>query len=286
MQDAALGARAARLRGGGRAARHAGGVVMDRSTPVLSCFVADETPKLFVKRPAGPGALAIDCVSPESCGRRARTQVTLRWRAVTLRRPGGEGAGGRVGGARGVEWLLLTSEPVRTQADAERMLLRYRLRWRIEDWHRVLKSGCKVQDLANRTRERLERATAINAVIGWRLHLMVLPRDAGAAGGDMFSDIELRVLHDFAQERGKPRPTDVGEAVLLVAVGGLPAIPAKHYAVPGAEIRRAMCGWRPWRRLSSGLAWADRALWANYYVKVLDVGQQGGPVLRAVTAYV
>ena len=246
----------------------------------------EETPKLFdwLRDQPGQAQLAIDVArvsaristrnQSESVLREARTaQVTLRWRAVTL--PATEESARRgeapvaawavhvaeeapAGGAKPLEWLLLTSEPVRTQADAERMLLRYRLRWRIEDWHRVLKSGCKVQDLANRTRERLERATAINAVIGWRLHLMVLlGRETPELPAEtMFSDIELRVLHDFAQERGKPRPTDVGEAVLLVAVmGGYLQYRRKHYAVPGAEIL-----WKGYVRMASMAQVVERAV--------------------------
>ena len=106
---------------------------------------------------------------------------------------------------------LLTSESVRTQADAERVLQRYRLRWRIEDWHRVLKSGCDVEDLADRYRERLERAVAINAVIAWRLHLMVQPgRETPELPAEtLFSEIEIRVLNDFARERAEPPPPNL-----------------------------------------------------------------------------
>ena len=102
-----------------------------------------------------------------------------------------------------MEWLLLASEPVRTQAGPERVLRRYRLRLRSEDWHRVMNSGCKVENLANRSRERLE----LSAAIGWRLHLMVLlGRETPELPAEtLFSDVELRVLHDFAQGRGKPR---------------------------------------------------------------------------------
>ncbi len=50
----------------------------------------------------------------------------------------------------------------------------YRLRWRIEDWHRVLKAGCKVEYLGHRRGERIERAVTINAVIAWRLAVLTL----------------------------------------------------------------------------------------------------------------
>ena len=59
-------------------------------------------------------------------------------------------------------------------ADAEQVLEWYRLRWRIEDWHRILKSGCKVEYLGHRTGQRIERAVTIKAVIAWRLAAMTL----------------------------------------------------------------------------------------------------------------
>ncbi len=73
-----------------------------------------------------------------------------------------------------VEWFLMTTMKVSSCTDAEQCLRWYTLRWRIEDWHRVLKSGCRIDDLANETAERLRRAIAINLVIAWRIMLMTL----------------------------------------------------------------------------------------------------------------
>ena len=46
-----------------------------------------------------------------------------------------------------LEWVLLTTLVAHTRQDAQRILTWYRLLWRIEDWHRVLKSGCNVEYL-------------------------------------------------------------------------------------------------------------------------------------------
>ena len=71
-------------------------------------------------------------------------------------------------GAEPLEWMLLTTLPAGTEAEARDILRMYRLRWRIEDWRRILKSGCKAEEVAFRTAERIKRAAAINAVIAWR----------------------------------------------------------------------------------------------------------------------
>ena len=153
------------------------------------------------------------------------------------------------------------------------MLRRYRLRRRIEDWHRALKSGCEVEDLANRYRERLERAEAINAVIAWRLHLMVqLGRETPELPAEkLFSEIEIRVLNDFARERGEPLPTDLGRAVLLVAVmGGYLKYRRKHYAVPGVEVL-----WKGYVRLATMAQVVERALRLNRSSDVAEILRQG-----------
>jgi len=76
--------------------------------------------------------------------------------------------------AKAIEWFVLTSIDVSLAADAEQCLRWYCLRWRIEDWHRVMKSGCRIEDLGHQSVERLRRAIAINMVIAWRIMLMTL----------------------------------------------------------------------------------------------------------------
>ena len=102
-----------------------------------------------------------------------------------------------------VEWFLLTTMKVSSCVDAEQCLRWYTLRWRIEDWHRVLKSGCRIDDLANETAERLRRAIAINLVIAWRIMLMtLLGRETPELPAEvLFSDIELRTLKAYAKKK-------------------------------------------------------------------------------------
>jgi hypothetical protein len=68
-------------------------------------------------------------------------------------------------GAKALEWFLLTSREIATSEDAQECLRWYALRWRLEDWHRVLRSGCAIEKLAHKTAEHLKRAIAINLVI-------------------------------------------------------------------------------------------------------------------------
>ena len=166
-------------------------------------------------------------------GRAARVaDVTLRYQQVALPCPGAAPVELWVVHAREeqpppavepLEWFLLTTLRVTSTAEATRILRWYALRWRIEEYFRVLKSGCKVEELQHHTAERLERAMAIKMVIGWRIQLMVqLGREVPDLPGELlFSDGELRVLTTFARSRTLPPPTRLGDAVGLVArLGG------------------------------------------------------------------
>jgi hypothetical protein len=77
-------------------------------------------------------------------------------------------------GAKVLRWVLLTTVPIDSRKQALRCLRWYTLRWRIEEWHRVLKSGCHIESHQHHTAERLARAIAIDAVVAWRVMLLTL----------------------------------------------------------------------------------------------------------------
>ena len=77
-------------------------------------------------------------------------------------------------GAAAVHWLLLTSIPITSVKQALKCVRWYCRRWRIEEWHRVLKSGCKILEHQNHSAQVLLRAIALDAVIAWRIMLLAL----------------------------------------------------------------------------------------------------------------
>lgn len=109
-------------------------------------------------------------------------------------------------GVKPVEWFLLTTIKIVTAEQALECLRWYCLRWRIEDWHRVLKNGCKIEELQHKTAERLQRAIAINCVIAWRIMLMtLLGREQPAMPADvLFSDVEMKVLTALSKKKASP----------------------------------------------------------------------------------
>jgi hypothetical protein len=110
--------------------------------------------------------------------------------------------------AKPVEWFLLTTREITQVEQAQECVRWYCLRWRIEDWHRVLKSGCGIEDLQHKTAERLKRAVAINLVIAWRIMLMTLMgRECPKLPAEvLFSDLEIEVLQAYAKKKPSPTP--------------------------------------------------------------------------------
>ncbi len=68
-----------------------------------------------------------------------------------------------------LDWKLLTSVPVTTNEQALERLDWYAARWGIEVWHRVLKSGCRIEKRQLESFERLCRMFTVYAVIAWRI---------------------------------------------------------------------------------------------------------------------
>lgn len=68
-----------------------------------------------------------------------------------------------------LEWLLLTSVPVTDAASAAQCVHWYTCRWQIEEYHRCLKTGCKIEHSQLRHVLRLQRLLAFLAILAVRL---------------------------------------------------------------------------------------------------------------------
>jgi hypothetical protein len=77
-------------------------------------------------------------------------------------------------GAEPLDWKLLTSVPVITAEDALERLQWYAARWGIEQWHKILKDGCRIEMRQLQSAERLMRLITVYAVIAWRIFYATL----------------------------------------------------------------------------------------------------------------
>jgi len=77
-------------------------------------------------------------------------------------------------GCKGIEWMLLTNIPVINFEEAVEKMKWYCLRWRIEVYFKVIKSGFKVEDCRLERSERLIRYLAVVSIVAWRVYWLTL----------------------------------------------------------------------------------------------------------------
>ncbi|WP_265287554.1 IS4 family transposase [Verminephrobacter eiseniae] len=146
------------------------------------------------------------------------------------------GAGDGSDGSEPLEWLLLSSVPTHTCEQALERLAWYARRWTIESWHRVLKSGCRVEARQFGSYDRFVRATALFGVISWRILYATL---VGRLDGDLSCEtllqpLEWRTLYCRANGTAKPpdMPPTLAQVVRWIAqLGGY--LNRKHDHPPG-----------------------------------------------------
>jgi Transposase DNA-binding/Transposase Tn5 dimerisation domain len=149
-----------------------------------------------------------------------------------------------------LSWTLLTNIPIASVEQAVEKVSWYRRRWAIEEFHKILKSGCTVEDCRLQTADRLKRYLALFCVIAWRLFWMVhISRaDPTAPAEVVLTQSEIGTITTLKRFRDKlPRDAalTVRAAVIAVAcLGGY--LNRKNDPQPGATVI-----WRGWQRLSS-----------------------------------
>jgi hypothetical protein len=171
--------------------------------------------------------------------RSARTaQLTIRAARVTLKgpyRPGGKLMNLTVNavlvqevdpppGEEPIEWLLLTSLPIATWKQVCLVIEYYCCRWQIEIYFRVLKSGCRVEQLQLETAERFKPCLALYMIVAWRvMYVMMLGRECPEMSCDsVFSEDEWKSVYTVVCQEPAPEVApSLEEMVYLIAsLGG------------------------------------------------------------------
>jgi hypothetical protein len=73
-----------------------------------------------------------------------------------------------------ISWKLITDLPVNSGRAAVEKLEWYAMRWKIEVFHKILKSGCRAEDSRLRTAQRLANLIAIFCIVSWRVFWMTM----------------------------------------------------------------------------------------------------------------
>lgn len=121
-------------------------------------------------------------------------------------------------------WLLITTLPIDTVDEMLLVIEYYVARWMIEVYFRVLKSGCKVEEIGLETVQRVQNCLAFYKIIAWRvLFLTHLNRECPQMPCDVvFETREWQPVWRIVKQEAPPkRPPSLGDFMKLVAeLGG------------------------------------------------------------------
>jgi len=204
--------------------------------------------------------------TPQRAARQA--ELAVRYAAVTLKPPAVAGSKANPlflhaiwaeelhppAGVEPVSWMLLTTLLVTSFAEAVEKLHWYAIRWNIEVFHKILKSGCQAEARQLKEFQRLQRCLALDLLVAWRIQLLLqlgrqLPDLPASA---VFSTEEWQALYCFIHKTSllpAQEPT-LQEAMRMVGkLGGF--LGRKRDGQPGVTTL-----WRGFQRLSDiTLAW-------------------------------
>jgi len=161
---------------------------------------------------------------------------------------------GRPKNRKKVEWKLITDLPVQSRKDAIEKLEWYALRWKIEVFHKILKSGCKAEESKLRTAQRLANLLSVFCILSWRVFWMTMLNRSNPAAppGLALTEVEIGLLDRLVKDKGqKPlRRKSLSHYLIKIArLGGYlartndppPAIPSC-----GADCRASLTSsWAP-----------------------------------------
>jgi hypothetical protein len=221
--------------------------------------LAGEEAQLWQHLASSPRAGSLTLQLPRGQGQKAR-QATLdvRFESVTLAVPAHKAKylkmdtpvkvsvvelreeGG--GAGKGICWRLLSTLSVDTLEGALQMARWYAKRWQIEEFHRILKTGCRVEARQMRSLERLKPMMALDMMVACRIMGMsaAARQDPQGPASDWLDEDEISALEAY-ENAGDNRVAEapgimrVGEAVRRIGrLGG--HLGRKGDGHPGAQV--------------------------------------------------
>ena len=233
---------------------------------------------LFAASAAWPGlgTLEVKVPPPRSPGGRERlAQVTLRANTVQLRHPRHAKREGDPdslpitlveavetnppAGVTPLHWRLLTTLPANTEAEAAEVVRLYRLRWRIEQTFRMLKSdGLRIEESQICDPHRLLNLAALATGAAVRIIQLVDARDGSSRpASDVASDVQIAAATALCptlegktdkQRNHHPRGSLAWLSWIVARLGGWNC----YYKPPGPKTMRD--GWQRFAAIAEGFA--------------------------------
>ena len=110
-----------------------------------------------------------------------------------------------------INWKLITNLPIHSLEDAIEKLQWYAQRWKIETFHKILKSGCKAESSKLRTAERLVNLISIFCILSWRIFWITMMNrfSSNAPPQIALTKNEIKLLDSFVKKKDSLLKEDV-----------------------------------------------------------------------------
>jgi hypothetical protein len=142
-------------------------------------------------------------------------------------------------GEKGIAWQLITNVPTVNIKDAKTRIHWYTQRWKVETFHRTLKSGCKVEELQYDAADKLKKLIAIYSIIALQIMLLTyVARTHPEQSCEIcFTEEEWKILYRAAKRTrslSEQAPTIYEAVVLIAKLGGF--LGRKSDGFPGVTV--------------------------------------------------
>ena len=202
------------------AARQAGAHFLVRTCVNRLCGNGESTVARQMETVAVQGLHRIEV--RDEAGRPSEATLEIKYRRIQVRPPVGKqgkypplkltvihaSERGTPTGRDRIEWKLLTDLPVESCAQAIEKLQWYALRWKIEVFHKILKSGCKVEASGLRTARRFINLIATCCILAWRIFWMTMIRrsEPAASPNIALTQLEMTILDRLCPDKSSKEP--------------------------------------------------------------------------------
>ena len=135
---------------------------------------------------------------------------------------------------KAIEWKLITDLPVTSSQETIEKLDWYAQRWKIETFHKILKSGCRAENSKLRTAERLANLIAVFCIVSWRVFwiTMINRFEPNASPVLALNETEVVLLDHLVADKKSSTEKDLSHYLTKIArLGGYLA--RSHDPPPG-----------------------------------------------------
>lgn len=122
-----------------------------------------------------------------------------------------------------IDWKLLTDLPVSSRKQAVEKLVWYSMRWKIETFHKILKSGCKAEDALLRSAQRLANLLSVFCIVSWRIFWMTMINRSSTNMSPtlVLTQTEINLLDVLVKDKRGAQPEHKDLSYYLIKVARL-----------------------------------------------------------------